>query len=245
MIALVDIDALCFVSSMETLEESKGVFDHRLYNLLCDVEADSYLCLLSKGPYFRKIVNPEYKGNRTLEDPRYRAALKQHCIDAHGGIIVQGAEADDLVAFYKNIYREDAIVCSSDKDVLYQIPGTHYDTYYKNNHHVTVTRTEALNFLAVQTLMGDSTDNIKGIPRVGKVKAKKMLEGITDRRELFLKCLEEYLKHHKATGHSIFEFQKNFRQVYLLRTPEDFTAEGLEVPVTILEPNKLDFFDKS
>lgn len=244
MIALVDTDTLCYVSSLGTLEESKDMFDHRLHNLLCDVEAESYLCLLSKGPYFREIVNPEYKANRTAESPRFRSQLKQHCIKAHSGVVVRGAEADDLVAFYKNIYGKDAVICSADKDVLEQIPGTHYDTYYKNKHHVTVTKTEALKFLAKQTLMGDTVDNIKGLPGIGNAKAKKILEDVSNRGDLFLKCLEAYFKHHKATGYSIFEFQKNFRQVYLLRTPEDFTSEGLEVP-SILEPIKLDFFGRS
>ena len=47
-------------------------------------------------------------------------------------------------------------------------------------------------FFYTQILTGDSADNIKGIRRVGPVKAGKILEGLTTEQELYEACVKAY-----------------------------------------------------
>jgi 5'-3' exonuclease len=85
-------------------------------------------------------------------------------------------EADDIVGYlaYKPEFGE-CIICSPDKD-LKQIPGTLYD--YKKGEMMIITPEAAEDHFKMQMLCGDATDNIKGVPGLGPVKARaKLSEG--------------------------------------------------------------------
>ena len=75
---------------------------------------------------------------------------------------------------------EKYVLCAVDKDVLGAVAGKHYN-YYKSAIYkikrkwVDVTDYEAFLWPFKQVLMGDTTDNIKGCPGIGKVKAAKAL----------------------------------------------------------------------
>ena len=84
-------------------------------------------------------------------------------------------EADDLVA----IYREDCeypVIASPDKDVLKQVDSVHFN--YRTAKKIGTTKLDAEKFLWKQMLMGDSTDGIPGIPKVGEKTADKWLSDI-------------------------------------------------------------------
>jgi 5'-3' exonuclease len=67
----------------------------------------------------------------------------------------------------------ERIVCSPDKD-LRQIPGKLYD--YHKGIMEEISEQEAVHNLRMQMLCGDVTDNVKGIPGMGDVKATKYLK---------------------------------------------------------------------
>jgi 5'-3' exonuclease len=96
---------------------------------------------------------------------------------------------------------------------------------------VETNKTDADKFIWYQMLMGDSADNITGIPRVGKETAKKWLKDIKINA-----CPEEvlsrYIAHYRDIPKAIFEYQKNYRLLYLLRTNEDFMRECDTIPIT-------------
>lgn len=84
-------------------------------------------------------------------------------------------ETDDMVASHARLLREDNtphIICSTDKD-LKQIPGTHLNP--TKMEFLEVDPTEAQASLWLQALMGDSVDNIPGLPKCGPVSAQKIL----------------------------------------------------------------------
>lgn len=85
-------------------------------------------------------------------------------------------EADDAIAYVKKLIPNESIICSIDKDVLYQLPGIHFN--YAKNEKVETSETEALKFLCMQGLMGDFVDGIPGVPKVGKKKAKTLLDSL-------------------------------------------------------------------
>jgi DNA polymerase-1 len=130
----------------------------------------------------------------------------------------EGYEADDTVASYARLCRDSNVpyvVCSIDKD-LKQIQGSHYD--YKHERLTQVSATEAAFLLFKQTLMGDRTDNIPGIPGIGPVKAEKMLEGKEPLTWVHHTIAAYAGKYGEAQG--IAEFAKNYLLVWLNTTLE-------------------------
>ena len=133
---------------------------------------------------------------------------------------VSGFEADDLVSYYSYTDRRSTIICSPDKDVLYQCVGMHFN--YQKNDFLHTTPDEALKFLWKQVLMGDSTDNIQGIPGVGEKTSDNWLKNRKNDFEAF--ALKKYVEKFGMVQ-GIMKFHETFRLVYLLKTPEDVLRE--------------------
>ena len=128
-------------------------------------------------------------------------------------------EADDLVSVYHDPLK--TIICSPDKDVLYQNKGIHYN--YGKAETVIVDDIEAMRFLWKQMLMGDSTDGIQGIPKVGEKTANAWLQSPnTNQMPMFV--LEKYVeKFGYAEG--ISKFAETFKLVYMLKSKKDVLRE--------------------
>lgn len=116
-----------------------------------------------------------YKANR---DPSHKPVwydeIREYLVDHWGARIMYGYEADDAVAMAQlqsgDIF--DTVICTIDKD-LRMVPGLHYN--YQKKEDAIVEREEGEDFFYMQLLMGDSTDNIGGCYRVGKVAATKVI----------------------------------------------------------------------
>lgn len=93
-----------------------------------------------------------------------------------------GLEADDAIGIYLSKTKE-SIACSIDKD-LRQIPGLHWNFVKKELYDVSE-YIGAFNFYR-QLLIGDVSDNIKGVHGIGPVKAEKFLFGL-EPEEMFSK----------------------------------------------------------
>jgi 5'-3' exonuclease len=93
---------------------------------------------------------------------------------------------------------------------------------------VTTSETDAEKFLWKQVLMGDSTDNIQGIPGVGIKTAENWLKDREKEIEGFV--LRKYVEKFGVVE-GLEQFFINFRLVYLLKTKEDVLRETkLELP---------------
>ena len=121
---------------------------------------------------FRYDIYPDYKVNRKGRErtPEF-TALKEWALDKYEWY--DHCEADDIVAYL--VRKKNAVGFSADKDLLYGVPGLWYDMYHKCWH--TTSDEDAKRFVAMQTLAGDPTDNIKGIRGVALKTAEKLLEG--------------------------------------------------------------------
>lgn len=138
-------------------------------------QCDSYSFILSPDDRrnFRKFIYPAYKLNRKpTPKPDMYWPLAAWCRDALKGYDVAGMEGDDLIGIIHTQEPEDTVMVSSDKD-LKTIPGDLYNPMHKTRYISSVN--EANHYWLLQTLMGDSTDNYKGCPRIGKVKAERLL----------------------------------------------------------------------
>jgi 5'-3' exonuclease len=102
-------------------------------------------------------------------------------VDKWKAVRAHGWEADDLChQWHKEILDEGIdtpVICSADKDMR-TIPGIHCDIRHEGMPITHIDENTADYNFHKQLLMGDPSDNIKGIPWVGPVKADAVLKGI-------------------------------------------------------------------
>lgn len=222
-VCLIDGDSLLYYEmDKSSLEEACEGLSKRLSHMLEQCNTGRYVGFLTEGRCFRYNVDYQYKakrkrrGDRPIIFPSMVEYLKQEW----GFTTFDGLEADDLVSYYSNVLVEyqlaTPIICSPDKDVLYQCAGTHYN--YRTTQFIETTEDQATSFLWKQVLMGDSTDNIPGIPGVGEKTADNWLKGRTKDFEVF--ALKQYVdKFGSIEG--VRKFYQSFALVKLLKTDDD------------------------
>lgn len=232
-VALIDGDSLIYYEmGKPTLEEALAGIDSRIQQMLEIAEAEKYAGFLTSGRCFRYEAawTKPYKGNRKYTSkPIIFPAIKEYLRQRWNFISVPELEADDLVSVYHDPLK--TVICSPDKDVLYQNKGIHYN--YGKSETILVDENQSLTFLWKQMLMGDSTDGIVGIPKVGEKTSEKWLEPLLP-TEMPTFVLNKYIEFFgQAVG--ITKFAETFKLVYMLKTDEDVLREtGL-----VLEPLKL------
>ena len=167
------------------------VFTQMLLNLIEQRNPD-YLCMVIDSgdeTVFRREFYPEYKANRVAPPAEFEPQeerILQIVRDAGIPIFVKpGFEADDLIAtMARRLCDQDfeIFMVSKDKDLRQMLtPCTHmYDVQTdemideaKMAEKYGYTPAEAIE---VQTLMGDNTDNVPGIPGVGEKTAVKLIK---------------------------------------------------------------------
>jgi len=182
-VVLVDADSIYFRSACAS--KKKNDIRKNIDKLMTEIEATCMMGKLrvavkGKGN-FRKDLYKEYKANRRELDEDLKEALSYghaHMTSKWDAIEAHDMEADDLVAIWAYEAREmdmPYFVVGIDKDLL-QIPGNHYN--FNKKEHSFINDDEADLNLHMQCLIGDSGDNIPGIKGIGKVKARKILDGI-------------------------------------------------------------------
>ena len=142
---------------------------------------------LSGDKLYRKDVAPYYKKNRAgTRKPMLLNFAKKYLTEKYNGRFEDKLEADDLLGILGS---GDAttVIWSADKDLL-TIPAYHL----LDGKVVEVLEDEADYHFLSQTLIGDSVDNYKGCPTVGKVKADRILEQHGATWETVVKAFEKH-----------------------------------------------------
>jgi hypothetical protein len=156
---------------------------------------------LTRSPGYRKMLVPEYKANRKdARRPFWEEEIREYLITKHGAVEVDWIEADDAmgIAQYEQLEMQafqdygihdpdyaTSVICTSDKD-LNMIPGWHYDWTKDYTEEVDgevpppplvwMDELEGMRFFYKQLIIGDTADNVKGIPRKGPAYANKLLD---------------------------------------------------------------------
>ena len=149
------------------------------------------VCWDGGTPEFRRQLLPEYKANRTKGDPyEYQEFIRQvqelHEIFPLMGIVSvrkRGAEADDLMYHASKLYSGHSVIVTTDKD-LYQAINPNVEVYSPTKG-IIIDQSAVLEEYGVRTigdlvhlraLMGDSSDNIRGVPGIGQKTAVKLFK---------------------------------------------------------------------
>ncbi|MBX9818479.1 MAG: DNA polymerase I [Burkholderiaceae bacterium] len=154
-----------------------------------EVPADYVACVFdAKGPTFRDAIYPEYKAHRDPMPDDLRSQIAPiHEVVRHLGwtvLDVPGVEADDVIGTLAVAAANqgiEVIVSSGDKD-LAQLVNEHItiiDTMNGKRRDLAGVQAEfgipAYLMLDYQNLVGDTVDNVPGVPKVGPKTAVKWL----------------------------------------------------------------------
>jgi len=239
-VVLIDADSLLyFEMGKPTLEEAIEGIDQRILTMLNINNTCNFAGFLTIGKCFRYAAakTKNYKYNRKHgSKPIIFYALKEYLQQHWNFIYISELEADDLVAVYADKYGGDTVICSPDKDVIHQVPGIHFN--YRTAEHIDTPVESAETFLWKQMLMGDSTDGIQGIPKVGEKTANKWLQEVNI-TEMPMFTLEKYLEKF-GISEGITKFAETFKLIYILKSKEDVLREAdIELPELVVNNVKL------
>ena len=84
---------------------------------------------------------------------------------------------------------DETVVCSLDKDLL-MIPGVHFN--WNKLEYTHVDQFTGLRTFYKQMLIGDRSDNIFGVDKIGPVKAAKLIDHLTNEQEMLETVFELY-----------------------------------------------------
>jgi DNA polymerase-1 len=164
-------------------------FTNMLARLLSDAGAERVAVIFDVSRHsFRTELYPQYKAHRppAPEDLIPQFALIREATRAFNvpAIELEGFEADDLIAAYaaaEVAEGGDVIIVSSDKDLMQLIrPGVSLLDPMKNKPIGAAEVLEKFGVppekvVDVQALMGDSTDNVPGVPGIGQKTAAELI----------------------------------------------------------------------
>jgi len=239
-IAVIDLDSVCFSAlhgnkiigedgtPLRTEDGSKFLYkekteeevifscDFFIDEMLRESKATHYIALI-KGKNTTKnrlAVNPDYKGNRPKESPKYWDLCKQHFIENWGAIEVNDMEVDDAVAicYYELV---DAFICAIDNDLLGLSTHNKLSHFnWRKKEFYTVSDYDASYKFWSDMICGQKGDNIQGLKGKGEKFAEKLLQGDGmfkySEKAFPTKVLFAYLEHYKDEHEAIVEYTKNY-----------------------------------
>ena len=182
-------------------------FCQMMLKVVDDLKPDACAVALdSVGRTFRKDMYEEYKAHRPPPDPEMLVQLRmfQPLVEAFGipAVRVEGVEADDIIATMVAHERKahgDAArvtIVSSDKDLMQLIGGsvkmldTLKDKWVGPEQVVEKFGVGPDKVVEVQALIGDSSDNVPGVPGIGPKTAAELIGQFGDLEGIYAALAE-------------------------------------------------------
>ncbi len=244
-------------------------FCNMLWKLLCDARntktgiVPTHFAVIFdySSDTFRKQIYPQYKANR-IEPPEdlipqfalIRQATKAFnlpCIEK------EGFEADDLIATYAQLATKvgaKTTIISSDKDLM-QLVNKHVSLYDgMKDKHIGISEViekwgvTPEKMIDLQALIGDSTDNVPGIPGIGPKIAAQLLNQFGSLDLLLQRVIEIKQTKRRENIQAYSEQVKISRELVRLKTDvpidtdlDDFILEPQDGPRLIAFLKAMEF----
>lgn len=232
-IALIDGDFIAYrcAASCEPNKSTRTVRDPEYVAFgrasdICDrigsrVQATELRIYLGGPDNFRKLIYPPYKANRLSQvRPEHLEATRDFLVRKWGAqVITEAYEVDDRLAME---FERGTVLCAIDKDFR-QLAGEHYQPL-QDTFEVVDSETAELHLYA-QMLIGDSSDNLRGIEGLGPIKSKRLLSGLSP-EEAHLKVQQLY----EERGLNFVLYHRLFR---LLRSHEEYMDVMREIELGV------------
>ena len=171
-----------------------------LINRICDTlsldpQFDLEVFFSSSKNFRHEIAKTRpYKGNRKVEHrPTHEKAIRNYLMEQYDSYMGVNEEADDLMGIRATeLGPEQSIIITLDKD-LDCIPGLHYNWVHDVKY--TIGEREAMHNFHLQLMTGDSTDNIPGLPGIGKGRGERALHGCDTPEQELEEVFRQYQIH--------------------------------------------------
>jgi DNA polymerase I len=227
---------------------------------LNDAEHPTHLAVILDAAKhsFRMDIYPEYKANRPEppEDLRPQFPLIRDAVRAFSAPCIEqsGFEADDIIASYAVAARAKGwkvTIVSSDKDLMQLIqPGIDMLDTMKNAHLGEAAVFDKFGVtpdkvIEVQALMGDSVDNVPGVPGIGPKTAAELIQQYGDLETLLSRASEIKQQKRRENLIEFAELARISKQLVTLKqdVPLPIPLDELVLKKPPVEP-MISFFDK-
>lgn len=240
--------------AMPNLTSSKGIctggifgFIKMLSKLIKEEKPTHIACAFDlKAPTFRHKEYSEYKAGRhpmPEELVQQIPLLKELLVKMNIAIYsLEGYEADDILGTLSLNFDGDTIIVSGDKDIL-QLSSEHTTVYHTKKGITDVIKytpallkeegiREPINITDLKGLMGDSSDNLKGVAGVGKVTATNLISEYGDLDNIYSHIdeikgkLQEKLINGKEDAYITKKLATIYREVPIQYTESDLEFKG-------------------
>ncbi len=210
---------LSYIDTPEPVENACSTAKRMIERILKATKAQDYRGYLTsndKTNYRFEIAKTKvYKGHRG-EKPIHYDAIRDYLVRCWDAKVISHMEADDAMGIVQTKLLDkgrESVICSIDKD-MYMIPGQHFNLVTEKRRLVKPfgalkldkTGDKAkltgggLKWFYAQMLLGDSADNIPGIPGCGPISVYKLLSHLRTEDELLEAVDKQYVKYY--TTHS-------------------------------------------
>ena len=242
--------------AIQNLTNAKGESTNALFGfirsiqkLFKDFDPDHIVAVFDgpRGSEKRKELYADYKANRKAmpDDLRYQIGWAQDFCDLMGvpKLVIPGVEADDTmgsIAKWASRQGSEVYLCTSDKDLCQLVNdkvfilNTHKNNLVMGASEVKETfgvlPEQIIDYLAI---MGDSSDNVPGIPGFGAKTAAKLLNEVGP-LEYILDHPEELKGKKQETIRSSKKIARISKELVTIDTAVDFPTDhaffSLEMP---------------
>lgn len=237
----VDGDIVAYRCSAVCEEETKDVametIDEFLFNMARQTGISNVVIFISPQTNFRYdvAVTKPYKGNRkSIVHPKYREFNSMYLQKSYGAQVIKGYEADDAIASFMTQH-EGVAHAGIDKDIR-QVEGWHYN-FVKRIWQYTDDEDSVLRQYR-QACMGDTSDNIPGLPGIGAKKAEKAITDQYTAREQAL-----FLYKQVMVGKSEEQVLEYFEEQFALVTMVDTLKIDFDKCIEIEPPQIFESHD--
>ena len=179
----------------EILTNSKGLPTNAVYayiqmllKIIAEEKPSHIMVAFDKGKTFRHESYDDYKGgrNETPKELKDQIPYAKKVTRAMGITVeeIENYEADDIIGTYSKKIDEEVLVVSSDRDLLQLIsPNVKMKllkmkdyVYYNEKSFYEDYGIKPIEIIDLKALMGDSSDNIKGVAGIGEKTALKLIK---------------------------------------------------------------------
>lgn len=215
---------------------------------------DAFVCVFDASrTSFRQDIYPAYKANRqeTPEDLISQSYLVREGVAAMGipVLCIPGVEADDVIATlaHNNCKGHDATrIITSDKDLMQLVSDCIFlydgvkDREIREPQVLEKFGVKPKQVIDIQSLMGDSSDNVPGVPGIGPKKASELINQFGSLDNLY-DNLEE-VKNERTRNLLRDNRESAYISKQLVTLKKDVDLTGLKIePLIFNTPKALDF----
>lgn len=221
-------------------------FTQMLLKIISDIQPDMCCVALDSSPTFRHDLYPDYKGHRKEPDEEMleQLPLLQPMIEAFGipALKVEGFEADDIIATLATQYKDshEVMILSSDKDLMQlldenvKLIDTMKDKTVGVEGSMEKFGVTPDKVIEVQSLIGDTSDNIPGVKGIGPKTAAQLIDAYGDLDGLYANIEDIKKPKQKENLIACKELAYISKQLVTLKTdvPVETTVESLHFSPT-------------